>query len=361
MHINKVALFWLALLLLFIWFLNAEEPILLPFVVGILVAYFLDPLADKCEEWGMSRHWAAICITSIFFLILIIVCMILGPLLYQQSVELVKKLPDYVEAVRTQLQPLLQEWKGVLNYSQLESVRSSLGDVSGKAVGVLGGILGGVLKSGAAFLNLLSLLLITPIVSFYLLRDWDRLVERIEGLLPREHADTIRSLVEQMDAKVAQFIRGQMMVAAILGVFYAIALTIIGLDFGVLIGLLGGLLIIIPYLGTIVAGILAVGMAYLQFDTIDPVLIVLGVYVFGQVVEGNFLTPKIVGDKVGLHPAWIIFGLLAGGTLLGFVGVLIAVPVTAMIGVLVRFAIERYQHSSLYKEHSDKSSAADAE
>ena len=200
-----------------------------------------------------------------------------------------------------------------------------------------------------AFANLISLLVITPVVAFYLLRDWDRLIARIDTWLPRDHAETIRERVREVDRTLAGFLRGQGTVCLILGLFYAIALSIAGLDFGLVVGLVAGLLSFIPYVGAIIGLVLSVGLALLQFDDWLRVAIVAGIFFVGQAVEGNFLTPKLVGESVGLHPVWIIFGLLAGGALFGFVGVLLAVPAAAVIGVGVRFALDRYLQSPYYR------------
>jgi predicted PurR-regulated permease PerM len=209
-------------------------------------------------------------------------------------------------------------------------------------------LLGQVISGGVAIANLISLLVITPVVAFYLLRDWDRIVARVDTWLPRGHAGAIREQAREIDRTLAGFLRGQGTVCLILGVFYAIGLTLAGLDFGLVVGLVAGLLSFIPYVGAIVGLVLSVGLALVQFDDWLRIAVVAGIFFVGQAVEGNFLTPKLVGESVGLHPVWIIFGLLAGGALFGFVGVLLAVPAAAVIGVGVRFALGRYMQSPYY-------------
>jgi predicted PurR-regulated permease PerM len=192
------------------------------------------------------------------------------------------------------------------------------------------------------------LLVITPIVSFFLLRDWDRITAKIDGYLPKRYAPTIREQLKRIDQTLAGYIRGQVHVMLVLGVFYAVGLSIIGLDFAILVGMAGGILVILPYLGVVIAGALSVGIAYVQFHDWQPVAMVAGFFVIGQMIEGYVLTPKLVGDRVGLHPLWLIFGMLAGAALFGFVGVLLAIPVSAVLGVLVRFALQQYLESDYY-------------
>ncbi|MGE0755235.1 MAG: AI-2E family transporter, partial [Alphaproteobacteria bacterium] len=194
-----------------------------------------------------------------------------------------------------------------------------------------------------------SLFLITPIVAFYLLRDWDRLVDHIDNLLPRKHAATIREQMRIIDRTLAGFLRGQFNVCLILGTYYAIGLTLVGLKFGLLIGLATGFLTIFPYVGLMLGMGIGLSVALFQFGDFMPVAMTLAVFVTGQIIEGYFITPKLVGDKVGLHPVWIIFGMLAGAALFGFVGILLAIPVTAVMGVLIRFAISRYKLSNYYQ------------
>ncbi|MGH7186923.1 MAG: AI-2E family transporter, partial [Pseudomonadota bacterium] len=208
--------------------------------------------------------------------------------------------------------------------------------------------LGGLLSGGLALVNILSLLFITPVVTFYLLRDWDRIVKQIDALLPREHAETIREQARLVNETLSGFVRGQATVCFLLGGFYAVALSLAGLDFGLVIGLIAGALSFIPFVGTIFGFVASVGLAFAQFDQWHRIAIVVAIFLVGQFVEGNFLTPKLVGDRVRLHPVWIIFALLAGAALFGFVGLLLAVPVAAVIGVLIRFAVSRYTASPLY-------------
>lgn len=337
--------FWLLLVLGFFLFLYLIRSILLPFVVGILTAYFLDPAADKLEEWGCSRNVATALITVGFFGLIALSILALAPVVVNQVGGLIEELPNYIR----QLRHLAYKHLSVLPFSLELPLNGDKPSLGGSEIGTLQGLGKQLLQSGFVIMNVVSLLVITPVVAFYLLRDWDVLVAHIDRLLPRKHKEVIEEQMRRIDQTLAGFIRGQINVMLILGIFYAIALSLAGLKYAVLVGLLAGLLIIIPYIGTFISGVLSVSIAYVQFEEWWQVGVVASIFVLGQMMEGYFLTPKLVGGKVGLHPAWIIFGMLAGGALFGFVGILLAVPVTAVIGVLVRFAVEQYMESDYYK------------
>jgi predicted PurR-regulated permease PerM len=339
---------WLLVLAVFGFLLFALRGVLLPFVAGMAVAYFLDPVADRLEERGISRTLATALITVAFFVLAISFVIVLVPLLQSQVVGFVGKVPDLVEAMRERAGPLLERLQAHLSSADLEDLRSAAQSYAGQAIRWIGGLIKQILGGGVALLNLLSLLLITPLVTFYLLRDWDRITERIDGLLPRKAAPTIRAQAAEIDRIIAGFVRGQATVCLILGTFYGIGLSVVGLEFGLIIGFATGLISFIPYFGMLVGLVVGFGVALAQFSDWMPIAMVAGVFLVGQIVEGNFLTPKLVGDRVGLHPVWVIFALLAGGALFGFTGVLLSVPAAAVIGVLVRFAAERYRDSGLY-------------
>lgn len=350
----KRLVFWLAIALLFFWFIYAIKAVLLPFVVGMLVAYFLDPAADRLEKWGLSRLLSTLIITLGFFSLVGLILSLLLPLIYHQVAGLIESLPLYIKELKTLIEPKLGAFEGLFNDAQLSSAEDAASGISAKILATLGDLSTNLLYSGVALLNLVSLVVITPVVSFYLLKDWDMLVAHVDRLLPRDYAPVIREQLKIIDHTISGFVRGTLNVIIVLALYYVVALSLAGLKFSVLIGLMAGFMILIPYLGTIISGLTSVGMAYLQFDSLEPVAVVLGIFVVAQMVEGYFLTPKLVGKKVGLHPVWLIFGMLAGATLFGFVGVFIAVPVTAVIGVLVRFAIQQYEASSYYQSQTGK-------
>ncbi len=340
--------FWLVLGLLFFIFLYMIRGILLPFVVGMLAAYLLDPAADKLEARKFSRGTATFIITSAFFLILLLFFLLVPPVIFDQLSGLVAALPEYIHAFHEKYDAKLAQWLGMLPPAEVESIRQAASESSEKLVALVGNLASGVFQSGLVLANIFALMLITPVVTFYLLRDWDELVTHFDNLLPRAHADTIREQLQKIDHTLAGFLRGQVNVCVVLALYYSIGLSLVGLKFGIVIGLLAGFLVIIPYVGALFTAVLGIGVAVFQFGLSAPLVAVLVVFAVGQALESYFLTPKLVGEKVGLHPVWIIFGMLAGGALFGFVGVLIAVPVTAVFGVLIRFATERYLHSSYY-------------
>ena len=321
---------------------------LLPFVAGLLVAYFLDPVADRLEKWGCSRTWATTLITVAFFLLLGGAVVLLFPLLQGQVMGLVAKAPTLIAALREQAGPLFDLVQTNLNEDQVAKLRDAAGSYAGDAAKWLGGLLGRVLSGGVAIFQVLSLLIITPLVSFYLLRDWDHLVARFDDLMPRDLEPIIRAQMTEIDRTIAAWVRGQASVCVLLGTWYGIGLTMLGLEFGLVVGFLTGLISFVPYFGMGVGLAVALGIAFAQFSGWVPFALVVGVFAAGQVADAYFLTPRLVGEKVGLHPAWVIFALLAGGALFGFTGVLLAVPAAAIIGVLVRFSIARYRESSYY-------------
>ncbi len=346
-------IFWLAITVVAGGLLYILSEVLLPFVAGMLVAYFLDPVADRLEEWKCSRTLATSLITAAFFVIVSALIVLLVPLLQGQVADFAQRAPRYLAAIRELAGPLIERLSESLGEGDTESLRSAAGGYAAQVLGWAGSLLEKLWRGGMALLNVLSLVLITPLVAFYLLRDWDRIVERIDTLLPRDMAPVVREQVAEIDRTMAGFMRGQATVCLILGTFYGIGLTIVGLDFGLLVGLGTGLISFIPYFGMLVGLAVGFGIAIAQFSEWVPIALVAAVFAVGQLIEGNFLTPKLVGEKVGLHPVWIIFALLAGGALFGFTGVLMAVPVAAAIGVLVRFAVGRYQVSPLYQGEGD--------
>jgi predicted PurR-regulated permease PerM len=342
---------YLAALLIFLILVYLLRTVLLPFVAGMGVAYFLDPVCDKLEKWGCSRILATTLVTVAFALLVILAFLVIVPVLLEQLSNFIRDLPELVERAHLRLLPLYAELQLRFDLPAVDDLGGMLRNRLGGVLGFFGEALQGVVSGGAALANLLSLLFITPVVTFYILRDWDLLVARVDTLLPRDHAETIREQMRAIDTTMAGFIRGQASVCLVLGAYYAGGLMVVGLPFGLVIGMAAGLLTFIPYVGSLSGFLISMAVALASFDSWHGTAIVAGIFVTGQVMEGNFLTPKLVGDRVGLHPVWIIFALLAGGALFGFVGLLLAVPVAAAIGVLVRFGIGRYLASPLYLGH----------
>jgi predicted PurR-regulated permease PerM len=342
---------WLLALLLAVLLLYLLSPILLPFVAGMAIAYVLDPLVDRVERWRAPRWLATTIVLVLFAIVLVSAFILVVPIIQEQVAALINALPSY-EEMRRRVMPTLSGLLGDVSRQSLQSVASKVGQHATQAASWAGSLLGGIWSGGLALFNVLSLLVITPVVAFYLLRDWDRMVARIDQLLPRDQADTVREAFRDIDDSLAGFVRGQSLVCLFLGTFYGVGLTLVGLDFGLLIGLIAGLLSFIPYAGSIIGFVSSVGIALVQFDNYYMVALVAGIFFLGQFVEGNFLTPKVVGDRIGLHPVWIIFALLAGGALFGFVGVLLAVPAAAALAVLIRLAIRAYLESPSYRGSS---------
>ncbi len=331
-----------AVFLLLLWMLG---DVILPFVLGGALAYCLDPIADWLERLGLSRLWATIVITLVAILAFVVAGLVILPTLIAQAAALVNIAPRLFQDLQTFL---IDRFPDLMDAES--ALRRSLVSV-GETIQSKGGeLLNHILTSAAGLVNVVVLVVLVPVVTFYLLMDWDRMVAEVDRLLPRDHAPVVRRLAHDIDRVLASFIRGQGTVALIQGTYYAVALMAVGLQFGLVVGFIAGLLSFIPYVGAIVGGGLAIGLALFQFwgDWIW-IIVVAVIFQVGQLVEGNFLTPKLVGSSVGLHPVWLIFALSAFGTLFGFVGMLVAVPVAASLGVLTRFGIERYRKSLLYR------------
>jgi len=346
---RQVALWAFALLVVLFGLLYLLRDILAPFVAGMAAAYLLDPVCDRLERWGLSRTLATVVVTAAFFLVLLAILLWLAPVVYGQILTLVNRLPEYFQQIGEQFRPLLEQIAGRLEGGDLSGISPNVGEHVGTVLGWVTAALKTVLSGGLALVNLLALLFITPIVAFFLLRDWDDIVGRLDKWLPRPWAGVIREQAALIDETLAGFVRGQALVCLFLGTFYAVVLTIVGLDFGITIGLFTGILSFIPYVGTTFGFVTSIAVAFAQFSEWLSIFLVAGLFIAGQAIEGNFLTPKLVGDRVGLHPVWVIFALLAGGSLFGFVGVLLAIPVAAVIGVLARFVLGRYLNSRYYR------------
>ncbi len=351
--------FWLISLAIVVATLVLLRDVLLPFIAALALAYLLDPLADRLQRMGLSRLVAAILIIFVFILVFVLALVVLAPLLGQQLAGFVARLP--ADAAR--LQALLMErgapWLERLGGASLATeAQSSLGNLVGEGTKWIGSVLQSLWSGGQAVLGLFSLLVLTPVIAFYLLVDWDRMVETVDGWLPLEHRATIRGLLAEMDRAIAGFLRGQALVCLLLGAFYAVGLSLLGVNFGALIGIISGILSFIPFVGSLTGLVLSVGVAIVQFwpDWSWP-LATLAVFAAGQFLEGNIFQPKLVGDSIGVHPVWLMFALLAFGSLFGFVGLLLAVPLAAVIGVLCRFALRQYLASPIYHGSQTKAAA----
>ncbi len=324
-------------------------PILTPFVVGALLAYLADPLADRLESWKLGRTVAVTIVFALLILIVTLVLLILVPALERQVSRFLADLPRYLGWIRDSLVPWLESRLGVdiAEYGisdVIELVRRDWGRTGGIAAAVAGSIT----RSGAAILGWLMNALLVPVVTFYLLRDWDRLVVGIADLLPRRILPTAARLARESDEVLGAFLRGQLSVMVVLGIIYSVGLGLVGLNTAMVIGMVAGLISFIPYLGTFVGVVFGVLAALVQFHDLWHVGLVLAVFVIGQMLEGMILTPLLVGDRIGLHPVTVIFAVMVGGHLFGFLGILLALPLASVLMVLVRHAHELYKASAWY-------------
>ncbi len=343
--VREQAKYWgiaLAVLFVALWLLGS---VMLPFLVGGAMAYFMDPIADRLERAGFSRIAATALIALVVSLGAIIATLLFVPTLVRQAAQLVETAP----AIAMRLQGFIS-----VQFPSLMREGSVLNDTLaqlGEAIKARGGeLLTGVLSSAVGVLNFVVFIVVVPVVAFYMLNDWDRMMEKVDSWLPLDHRETVRDLAREIDRVLSGFVRGQVSVCLILGTFYSVTLMMAGLNFGLVVGAIAGAVTFIPYVGAIIGGVLAIGLALFQFwgDWVS-IGIVAGIFAIGQFLEGNIITPKLVGSSVGLHPLWLIFALSAFGTLFGFVGMIVAVPVSAVIGVLVRFALDHYLESTLYQ------------
>lgn len=340
--------YWGVATLVFFVILWAMGTVILPFLVGGAIAYFLDPVADRLERMGLRRVTATAIISLCAVLIGVLIFLAVVPTLVSQLTALVNAAPDIAKRLQT---VLLERFPELADSTS--PMRQALAQLAQTIQSKGGQLAQGLLSSAWSVINAVIFIIVVPVVAFYLLLDWDHMVARIDALLPRDHAPVLRRLALEIDAVLAGFVRGQVSVCVILGVFYAAALMLAGLNFGLVVGAIAGAITFIPYVGSLIGGALAIGLALYQFwgDWV-AIGLVAAIFATGQFVEGNILTPRLVGSSVGLHPVWLLFALSAFGTVFGFVGMLVAVPIAAAIGVLTRFGIGQYHQSLLYRGQS---------
>jgi predicted PurR-regulated permease PerM len=325
--------------------------ILTPFLVGALLAYLADPLVQKLMQLRVSRLLSSIIVFTLLFTVLIVVILLLIPLIQKQIMTLTDTIPNIVAGVQNTIVPWLQESVGLnTELINVASFKKMLADNLTSASGVVDWVVHKMLVYGGKLVEFFMNLVLIPVVTFYLLCDWNKVVNGVRSLVPRQSEPTFTKLLKECDSVLGAFFRGQFLVMLALGVIYSVGLSIIGLQIGITIGLIAGILTIVPYLGSIIGVLSASIAAYVQFGTVSSVLLVCLVFVVGHIIEHVFLTPKLVGDRIGLHPVAVIFAILAGGSLFGFLGVLLALPVAAVIMVWVRYWLARYRHSQIYQQ-----------
>ena len=329
--------------------LHLFASILLPFVVAAGIAYFLDPPTTRLTRAGMPRGLAALLMVVALVAAGLLFALLLYPLLLAQVGILIGRVPTYVYSVRLWAGDIISNLQERLGSEYVdEKLRDLVGGQAGAMLAFLAASLSRIVGGGFALFNVLSLVIVTPVVAFYLLRDWRRAVARVDSWLPRRYAGVLQAQAREVDRILSAWLRGQALCCLVLALFYAVALSAVGLDLGLIVGISAGLLSFIPYVGSITGGVASIGLAFAQFPTWTGVATVAGVFVAGQVLEGYVIYPRFLGDRVELHAVWVIFALFAGGAAFGFLGVLLAVPVAAAIGVLLRFWLRRYLQSPLY-------------
>ena len=350
MKLRDQAIFWLAVvaaIFVFVWVFN---DVLLPFIVGIIIAYLLNPIMVRLGNRNIPRKPAAFLILFLFGVFITVLALLVIPPLYRETMDLAETAPKYIDSAWDRLQSYVEIVGRNVDEENLdENIRDAIKENISGALGASTTLLGGLLNGGIALVGFLTFLVVTPLVAFFMLIEWQVITQWVYGLLPRHNYESMKGLCDKIDYKIAGFIRGQLLVALTLGVIYAIALSIAGLRYGFLIGIVAGLLSIIPLFGSLVGLLAGVIVAWLQEGEISYVAIIGAIFMFGQFLEGNFISPKLIGNSVGLHPLWILFALMAGGTLFGIVGMLLAVPVTAAVGVITSAAIGQYKSSHYYE------------
>jgi predicted PurR-regulated permease PerM len=355
MRLDRKVAFWGVALLTLLILLFVFSSILLPFVAGAALAYLLDPLADWFERQGFSRLAATMTLLVLFIVILVALMLLVLPILINQLILLAENVPYYLERLDFLINSILQSsWAESLGVDPA-AVRSSLASLLSQGTSWFTTVVTGLWSGGLAVINILALLVVTPVVAFYLLYDWDRMIDLVDSWVPRDSVEEVRLLAREIDRVLAGFVRGQALVSLTLGTFYAAGLVLLGVNFGFLIGLAAGVVSFIPYLGTTLGFVVSVGIALLQFwpDWVMPVAAAT-LFITGQLFEGYVLQPYLIGTNVGLHPVWLMFALFAFGLLFGFVGLLMAIPIAAAIGVLVRYALARYLASPIYRGQAGK-------
>ncbi len=359
MRIEWQIFFWvaaLAFLGLLLWLFNG---VILPFAAAFVIAYLLDPLAVHLQRLGLNRLAATLLILFGFVVVLVLGLVLIVPVLTHQFAAFIQALPTLLNKLQGLIsgatsklssqyaQPLLN--KLGFHGAGMPGISASVGDIAGQAAGWFAGALNSLVSHGAALISLMSLLVVTPVVAFYMLLDYHRMIAAVDGLIPPRYRGVVHQLAHQIDKTMSGFLRGQSLVCLFLGLWYGLGLSIVGVNFGLLIGITGGFLSFIPYVGSMVVLIAAAIISLVQgWPHWGLFAAAIGVVFVGQFLEGNVISPKLVGDNVGLHPVWLMFALLAFGSLFGFTGLIVAVPVAAAAGVILRFAAQKYRASHLF-------------
>lgn len=351
--------FWAGAFLLLVLFLWLFSDVLMPFAAGVALGYLLNPIVDRLDKLGLSRLGATFFVMAWLMLVVVLISILIVPAAWNQLSSLIDAFPAFAvklkDLIATETERITREYGGVLlqkfglGNKGGGGLANATNDLVAQGAQWVAAFLNSLLSRGAALISLISLIVVTPVVAFYMLLDWNKMIAAIDGLVPLRHRETVRELAREIDRAMAGFLRGQSIVCLFLGAWYGIGFSLIGLKYGLLIGITAGILSFIPYVGSITAlglsSVLAIAQDWPQWKLL---MMSLGVFLTGQFLEGNILSPKLVGDSIGLHPVWLIFALLAFGSLFGFTGLIVAVPFAAAAGVILRFAVKRYRESNLY-------------
>ena len=341
---------WLGGVVLLCLFIYLLHPILTPFLVALGLAYLFDPMVDRLEKYGLSRTWGVVAVFAVFTLIVMALLLVLVPMLAKQLFRLYELAPQMLDWLQHTAMPWVQAKLGLADgFWKFDKVKAAISEHMGQTTDIVGVVLSQATASSLALIGLLANLVLIPVVSFYLLRDWDVMMAKIRSLPPRDREARLVSLAGECHEVLGAFVRGQLLVMLALGVIYAAGLMLIGLELGLLIGLIAGLAAIVPYMGFVIGIGAALIAGLFQFGgDLYPMIGIVAVFMVGQALEGMVLTPLLVGDRIGLHPVAVIFAILAGGELFGFTGILLALPVAAVIMVLVRHVQDLYKDSGMY-------------
>ncbi len=341
-------IFWACAAIFFVSVVMLFKAVLLPFVLGIAVAYLLNPMVNNLGRAGIGRVPSSLMILGGFLVFILGFVGVVSPILYREVAQFSDDLPEYIEKFWALIAPVTAMLDEYIGGDDKKDIETLLRENAGSATKAAQFIVQKLAAGSQAVMDVISVIVFMPIVAFFMMAEWPKVTKWVHDLMPRHSEEVIVGLVKQIDEKLSGFVRGQLSVALFLGVAYAVALTIAGLKYGFLIGIMSGFLSVIPMVGSAVGLIVSIAVAWFQMGDITFVAIIAAIFIGGQVIEGNFLTPKLVGDSVGLHPLWVFFALLAGGSLLGVLGMFLAVPVAAVIGVLLSFGISKYKDSAYY-------------
>ncbi len=340
-------LFWLITAIVFIGLLWLLNDVLAPFITGLAIAYMLNPFVSRLGKY-IPRSAASVCVLLVAAVLVSALVVVISPMIAHQASDFFNDLPGYVQRLQDFLTPYMDQFKQYFSPDDVKKIQEAASTHVGSVLQGTRDIVLRVWSGGLAVIDIVTFIVITPIVAFYGMRDWKTITDQMDDLLPRQSAATLREIFQEFDMRLSGFVRGQLLVCISLGAFYGILLSLVGLKFGLAIGVMAGILSFIPYVGSTFGFVSSVGVALVQYQGYDMACVVIGVFILGQLLEGNVLTPNLVGKRIGLHAVWVIFALMAGGKLLGFTGLLLAVPTAALIGVVIRHGLIWYKQSDAY-------------